>query len=41
MGADTFLAPATPKFKPIKITEEIGFQVWGVVSSIIIDPKDT
>ena len=39
-GAVTFLAPANPKFKPIKITEEMGFQVWGVVSSIIINPKD-
>jgi DNA polymerase V len=36
-----FLSPANPKYKKIRITEEMGFQVWGVVSKIIIDPKET
>ena len=36
----TFLSPANTKYKPIRITEEMAFQVWGVVSRIIIDPKE-
>ena len=36
-----FLAPANIKFKSIEINEEMEFKVWGVVSKIIIDPKDT
>ena len=36
----TFLSPANTKYKPIKITEDMSFQVWGVVSRIIIDPKE-
>lgn len=27
------LLPANPKFKPIEITEDMGFEVWGVVIS--------
>jgi len=34
------LEPANEKFPSITITEEMNFQVWGVVSKIIIDPKD-
>jgi DNA polymerase V len=37
----TYLSPANPKYKKIRITEEMGYQVWGVVSSIIINPKET
>lgn len=35
-----YLAPANTKFNAIEITEEMSFVVWGVVSKIIIDPKD-
>ncbi|MEO5998863.1 MAG: translesion error-prone DNA polymerase V autoproteolytic subunit [Chitinophagaceae bacterium] len=38
--AGTFLTPANPKYKPIRITEEMNFQVWGVVSKVIIDSLD-
>jgi DNA polymerase V len=30
------LIPANPKFKPIRITEEMQFQVFGVVTAIVI-----
>ncbi|CAN5150579.1 hypothetical protein BH09BAC2_BH09BAC2_17120 [soil metagenome] len=33
------LQPENPEFKPLVITEEMGFTVWGVVTRIIIDPK--
>lgn len=36
-----YLAPANIKFDSLEITEEMSFQVWGVVTKIIIDPKDT
>ncbi len=38
--AGMFLKPENPKYKLIEINEEMNFQVWGVVSKIIIDPKD-
>jgi DNA polymerase V len=31
------LMPANPKFKPLPITEEMDFRVWGTVTKIIID----
>ncbi len=31
------LMPANPKFKPIPITEEMDFAIWGTVTKIIID----
>jgi DNA polymerase V len=31
------LMPANQKFKPIPITEEMDFQIWGTVTKIIID----
>lgn len=31
------LMPANAKYKPIPITEEMDFQVWGTVTRIIID----
>lgn len=34
------LLPANKKYKPLDITEEMQMQVWGVVTGIIIDPKD-
>jgi DNA polymerase V len=37
--AGTFLAPANPRYQSIKVTEEMNFSVWGVVSKIISDPK--
>jgi DNA polymerase V len=33
------LMPANSKYEPIVVTEEMEFQVWGVVTSIIIDIK--
>lgn len=38
--AGTFLSPANHKYRPLKINEEMNFQVWGVVTRIITDPKD-
>jgi DNA polymerase V len=34
------LLPANKNYKPIDITEEMEMQVWGVVTKIIIDPKE-
>ncbi len=36
-----FLVPANPKFPEIEVTQEMSFQVWGVVTYIITNPKDT
>jgi DNA polymerase V len=30
-----FLAPENPEYPPIEITEETGFEIWGVVTSVI------
>lgn len=30
------LESANPKYQPIRITEEMGFQVWGVVTAVVI-----
>lgn len=38
-GKKIFLQPENPSYKPIEITEEMGFTIWGVVIRIIIDPK--
>jgi DNA polymerase V len=35
-----FLVPANPMFKSIKITDDMDFKIWGVVVSIIINPKE-
>ncbi|RYY46123.1 MAG: translesion error-prone DNA polymerase V autoproteolytic subunit [Chitinophagaceae bacterium] len=35
-----WLVPANSKYKEIEITAEMGMQVWGVVTSIIINPVD-
>ena len=34
-GEELFLKPENKDFKPIKVTEEMNFQVWGVVTHII------
>ena len=34
-GEELYLNPENSKFKPIQITEEMNFQVWGVVTHII------
>ncbi len=34
-GKDLFLSPENKDFKAIQITEEMNFQVWGVVTHII------
>jgi DNA polymerase V len=31
-GGDVYLLPANPAFQPIKVTEQMEFQVWGVVT---------
>jgi len=33
------LKPENSKYKPIQITEDMDFKVWGVVTNIIIDAK--
>ena len=35
-----YLVPANSKYPEIKITPEMNMQVWGVVTSIIIDTSD-
>lgn len=34
-NGEVFLCPENPKYKPIKITSEMYFEVWGVVRSVI------
>lgn len=34
-GQDIYLLPANPIYKPIKISEEMEFQVWGVVRAVV------
>jgi DNA polymerase V len=35
-----WLVAANSKFKPLEITPEMSFQVWGVVTKIINDPNE-
>ena len=35
-----WLVPANSKYKEIQITEEMEFQVWGVVTNIITDTRE-
>lgn len=35
-----FLVPANEKYAAVEVTEEMEMQVWGVVTFIIINPKD-
>jgi len=35
-----WLVPANKKYKEIEITQEMDFTVWGVVTSIIVNPND-
>lgn len=34
-GSTLWLKPSNPKFKPTRITEEMAFEVWGVVKHVI------
>ena len=34
--AGTFLSPSNPNYKPILITEEMDFAIWGVVTHVIV-----
>lgn len=34
--AGTFLSPNNPLYKPIKITEDMDFAIWGVVTHVIV-----
>jgi len=36
-----WLVPANKKFRETEITEDMDFQIWGVVTSIIVNPNDT
>jgi DNA polymerase V len=36
-----WLVPANKKYKETEITDDMEFQVWGVVTSIIVNPNDT
>ena len=29
------LVPDNPKYKPVRVTEEMNFQVWGVVTAVV------
>lgn len=35
--AGIFLAPDNPAYKPIRITPDMDFSIWGVVTHVIID----
>lgn len=34
--AGLFLSPGNPNYKPIRITEDMDFAVWGVVTHVIV-----
>jgi len=36
-GTSVFLHPENPFYKPITITEEMQFQVWGATTHVIVD----
>lgn len=38
-GRNLVLHPENPFYKPILITEEMSFQVWGVITYTIVDQK--
>ena len=33
------LESANPKYQPVQVTEEMGFQVWGVVTAVVVLTK--
>jgi DNA polymerase V len=35
-----FLAPNNPLYRPVKITKDIDFAIWGVVTHVIINFKE-
>lgn len=35
VGSDVWLQPENPNYKPIKITEENNFVIWGIVTNVI------
>ena len=35
--AGEFLSPSNPAYKPIRVTEDMDFAIWGVVTHVIID----
>ena len=37
-GSDLYLMPDNPEFKPIKIDDNMDFQVWGVVTYVVRKP---
>ena len=37
-GSDLYLMPDNPEFKPIKIDNNMDFQVWGVVTYVVHKP---
>ena len=37
-GSDLYLMPDNPEFKPIKIDDNMNFQVWGVVTYVVHKP---
>ncbi|RBL90879.1 peptidase [Chitinophaga flava] len=38
-GRNWVLHPENPFYKPIVITEEADFQVWGVITAVIVDMR--
>jgi DNA polymerase V len=40
VGTDTWLVPANPAYKPLKIDESHGFFVWGVITWIVTNTNN-
>ncbi|HIC51309.1 MAG TPA: translesion error-prone DNA polymerase V autoproteolytic subunit [Candidatus Marinimicrobia bacterium] len=38
-GSDLYLMPDNPDYKPIKIDDNMNFQVWGVVTYVVHKPE--
>ena len=38
-SGDLFLIPDNPDYKPIKIDDNMEFQVWGVVTYVVHKPE--
>lgn len=40
IGSKLYLMPANPKYKPILITQEMSFEIWGTVTYVIHSVKN-
>jgi len=34
-GKSVILAPENPEYKPVEVTEDMDFSVWGVVTAVV------